>query len=69
MVQGVGVGSLVFKHLNCKTCQQKPVIIQALEYMVRQVEKHAALLAKKPEDRLALHRRLDQKLRDRHYNV
>jgi hypothetical protein len=43
LVQGVGVGNLVFKHLNCPTCQGQPKIIQALNWMVRQADKKVRL--------------------------
>ena len=39
LLQGPGLGSVRFTKLNCEKCQDKPKIIQALEYVVRQADK------------------------------
>jgi hypothetical protein len=75
LVQGNGVGNLVFKQANCKSCQGKPKIIQALNWMVAQVERRAALGAKKAgrrgttdpikKDRALYHKDLDRRIRER----
>jgi len=41
LLQGPGLGSVRFTKLNCEKCQDKPKIIQALEYVVRQADKRA----------------------------
>lgn len=47
LLQGQGVGQLVFKGLNCKSCQKKPLVIQGLNHMKHLVDKR-----KKPETRV-----------------
>lgn len=39
LLQGSGVGQVVFKGLRCKSCSRKPRVIQGLEYMKRTVDK------------------------------
>lgn len=41
IVASHGGGQLVFKSLHCPKCQKKPLIIQALEYLVHRKERRA----------------------------
>jgi len=67
LLQGLGMGCGVkFEKLNCKTCQGKPKLIQALNYMYRQGGKRMAdKHGKQPANRVDYHRQLDKRLRER----
>ena len=66
LLQGSGIGSVRFEKLNCKTCQGKPKLIQALNYMYRQGGKRMAdKHGKQPTNRVDYHRQLDKRLRER----
>ena len=62
--QGPGVGTVIFKQLNCKECRGRPKVIQALNYMVRQADKRA----QQPSNRVDYHRKLDRRLREARAN-
>jgi hypothetical protein len=61
-LQGPGIGTVTFQKLNCKSCQTQPKIIQALNYMVTQADKRAAMPP--PANQVDYHRKLDRRLRD-----
>jgi len=78
LVQGIGIGNLVFKQLNCKQCQGQPKILQALKFMVRQVEKkqsertieqtrkiNATIQRRSDSKSIDYHRNLDRRIRER----
>jgi len=66
LVQGVGVGNLVFNRLNCTTCQGQPKIIQALNWMVHQMNRKVKLgTAIKMVSQAERRRELDRRLRER----
>lgn len=39
LLQGQAVGQLVFKGLNCRSCRNKPLVIQGLNHMKHVVDK------------------------------
>lgn len=39
LLQGKRIGQVVFKGLHCKSCQRKPLVIQGLNYLLKQGDK------------------------------